>query len=102
MSNGLYFVISAVVLSFTMLASFYLKYRIPTKDNKLLLLMIWMITLSSEAINNNPVFDEEGDYYKFEAIIRSKDGLNPLCTNPTVYYCKLCGIYYHYYRAKNR
>ncbi len=47
MSNGLYFVISAVVLSFTMLASFYLKYRIPTKDNKLLLLMIWMITLSS-------------------------------------------------------
>ena len=25
---------------------------------------------------------EEGDYYKFEAIIRSKDGLNPLCTNP--------------------
>lgn len=46
MSNGLYFVISAVVLSFTMLASFYLKYRIPTKDNKLLLLMIWLITLS--------------------------------------------------------
>lgn len=46
MSNGLYFVISAVVLSFTMLASFYLKYRIPTKDNKLLMVMIWIITLS--------------------------------------------------------
>lgn len=47
MDNSLYFVISAVVLSFTMLASFYLKYRIPTRDNKLLLLLIWLITISS-------------------------------------------------------
>lgn len=25
---------------------------------------------------------QDGDYYKFEAIIRNKDGLNALCTNP--------------------
>lgn len=45
MGNSFYFVISAVVLSLTILASFYLKYRIPTKDNKILLIMIWIITV---------------------------------------------------------
>ena len=47
MNNSLYLVISAVVLCFTMLASFYLKYRIPTKDNKILQVMIWLVTISS-------------------------------------------------------
>jgi len=40
-------VISAVILSFTLLASCYLKYRIPTKDNKLLIILIWLVTVSS-------------------------------------------------------
>lgn len=47
MNNSLYFVISAVILSFTMLASCYLRYRIPTKDNKLLIVLIWFVTISS-------------------------------------------------------
>lgn len=45
MGNSLYFVISAVVLSLMILASFYLKYRMPTKDNKVLLVMIWIIAV---------------------------------------------------------
>ena len=47
MNNSLYFVISAVILSFTMLASCYMKYRIPTKDNKILIILIWLVTVSS-------------------------------------------------------
>ena len=47
MDNSLYFVISAVILSFTMLASCYMRYRIPTKDNKLLIVLIWFVTVSS-------------------------------------------------------
>lgn len=47
MNNSLYFVISAVILSFTMLASCYMKYRIPTKDNKILISLIWLVTVSS-------------------------------------------------------
>ncbi len=47
MNNSLYFVISAVILSFTMLASYYLRYKIPTKDNKVLVILIWLVTVSS-------------------------------------------------------
>lgn len=47
MGNNLYFVISAVVLSLTILASFYLRYKIPTKDNNLLAALIWVVTISN-------------------------------------------------------
>ncbi len=43
MNSSLYFVVSAVILSFTMLVSFGLKNRIPTKENKILLALNWII-----------------------------------------------------------
>ncbi len=61
MNNSLYFVISAVVLSLTMLGSCYLKYRIPTKDNKLLLSLIWLIAISTAidlALGMNGIYYE--------------------------------------------
>lgn len=47
MENSLYFVISSVILSFTLLASFYLRYRIPTKDNRILMLLMWIVVISN-------------------------------------------------------
>ena len=47
MSNSLYFLISAVILSITLLASVYLRYRMPTKENKLLMTMVWLISIST-------------------------------------------------------
>lgn len=47
MGNSLYFVISSVILSFTLLASFYLRYRIPTKDNRILMLLMWVVVISN-------------------------------------------------------
>lgn len=61
MSNSLYLVISAVILCFTMLASFYLKYRIPTKDNRVLQLMIWYATICSVI---NLVLGMNGMYFQ--------------------------------------
>lgn len=61
MNNSLYFVISAVVLSFTLLASCYMKYRIPTKDNKLLMLLIWLVTGSSVI---DLILGMNGKYYE--------------------------------------
>lgn len=60
MDNSLYFVISAVILSFTMLASCYLRYRIPTKDNKLLTVLIWLMTLISAI---DLILGMNGKYY---------------------------------------
>ena len=60
MNNSLYFVISAVILSFTMLASCYLRYRIPTKDNKLLIVLIWIVTASSAI---DLILGMNGKYY---------------------------------------
>ena len=61
MNNSLYLVISAVILCFTMLASFYLKYRIPTKDNRVLQLMIWYATICSVI---NLVLGMNGMYFQ--------------------------------------
>ena len=47
MDNNLYFVVSSVILSLTLLASFYLRYKIPTKDNKILIGLIWLVVLSN-------------------------------------------------------
>lgn len=47
MENNLYFVICSIILSLTLLASYYLRYRIPTKDNKVLAMLIWIMVISN-------------------------------------------------------
>lgn len=47
MNTTMYFVVSALVLVLTVLISFYLKYKIPTKDNSLLMAIIWIVTFSN-------------------------------------------------------
>lgn len=47
MNTTMYFVTCAFVLVLTILISFYLKYKIPTKDNSLLMSIIWMVLFSN-------------------------------------------------------
>lgn len=61
MGNNLYFVVSSVILSLTLLASFYLKYKIPTKDNKILIALIWLVVLSDAL---DLVIGLNGVYYR--------------------------------------
>ena len=60
MGNNLYFVISSVVLSLTILASYYMRYKIPTKDNKLLAILIWVLVGSNIL---DLLMDLNGIYY---------------------------------------
>lgn len=47
MNTTMYFVACALVLVLTILISFYLKYKIPTKDNSLLMAIIWIVAFSN-------------------------------------------------------